>query len=159
VAQLIDHPFGGSDLCAVDAAGRLRLPRFVRETLNRRGAGSSLIVGTHEADPCLIAYEPAFAAVIHADVERRRIAEQPVAPHLHHARVRRAFGWVAEAGIENENLTVPPLMRRRARIGDLALIVGTGGTFEIWDARRALDSGDADLRELAAFHLDARHAA
>ena len=146
-------------MCAVDAAGRLRLPRFVRETLNRRGAGTSLVVGSHEADPCLVAYEPAFAAVIHADVERRRIAEQPVAPHLHHARARRAFGWVAETGLEGDSVTVPPMMRRQARIGDLALVVGAGGTFEIWDAHVALESHDADLRELAAFHLDSRQAA
>lgn len=159
MTQQIDHPFSGSALCAIDSVGLLRLPRFVSETLNRRGAGDVLLVGSHEADPCLIAYDAAFAATIHADVERRRVIEQPIAPHLHFARARRAFGWVAEACVEGEKAVVPPMMRRRARIGALTLIVGTGGTFEIWDAKLALERGDPDLRELAAFHLDSRQAA
>ena len=159
MTQQIEHPFSGSALCAIDSVGRLRLPRFVRETLNRRGAGDVLLVGCHEAEPCLIAYDAAFAANIHADVERRRIIEQPVAPHLHFARARRAFGWVAEADVDGETAVVPPMMRRRARIGALALLVGTGGMFEIWDVELALERGDADLRELAAFHLDSSQAA
>ena len=74
-------------------------------------------------------------------------------------RARRAFGWVAEADIDGESAVIPAMMRRRARIGALTLIVGTGGTFEIWDAELALERGDADLRELAAYHLDSRQAA
>ena len=48
------------------------------------------------------------------------------------------------------------MMRRRGKIEDLALFVGTGGTFEIWNPHLALESGDADLRELAAFRLEER---
>jgi MraZ protein len=45
-------------------------------------------------------------------------------------------------------------MRRKGRIEDLALFVGVGGTFEIWNPRLALESGDQDLRELAAYRLE-----
>ena len=155
----MEHPFSGSSLVTVDRAGRIRLPAFVRETLNRRAAGGTLLVGCHESDPCLIAYDRAFAAIIHADIERRRVAELADAPHLHHGRARRAFGFVEGADIANGAIVLPPLMRRRARIGDLALLVGIGGTFEIWDAQAALAQGDPDLRELAAFHLDSQLAA
>ncbi len=127
--------------------------------MNRRGAGGTLLIGTHDSDPCLVAYEPAYATIIHLDIERRRIAEQAAAPHLHPARARRAFGFVEAADVESGAVTLPPLMRRRARIGGNALILGTGGTFEIWDAAIALEKGDADLRELAAFHLDTKLAA
>ncbi len=48
------------------------------------------------------------------------------------------------------------LRRRRGRIEDLALFVGVGGTFEIWNPHLALQSGDADLRELAAYRLEER---
>lgn len=158
VGDLLEHPFTGSGLTALDASGRLRLPMSVLATLNRRGAGT-LLIGVHESDPCLIAYEPAFAARIHLDIERRRLAEQAAAPHLHAPRARRAFGFVEAADVENGAVTLPALMRRRARIGDSALILGTGGTFEIWDPGLALEKGDADLRELAAFHLDTKLAA
>ncbi len=50
-------------------------------------------------------------------------------------------------------------MRRRARIGDLALVLGTGDVFEIWSPCAALESDDPNLADLAAFHLDTPHAA
>ena len=34
--------------------------------------------------------------------------------------------------------------------------LGVGGMFEIWNPRLALESGDADLRELAAYRLEER---
>ena len=46
------------------------------------------------------------------------------------------------------------MMRRKGRIEDLALFVGVGGTFEIWNPRLALESGGADLRELATYRLE-----
>ena len=46
------------------------------------------------------------------------------------------------------------MMRRKGQIEDLALFVGVGGTFEIWNPRLALDSGDEDLRDLAAYRLE-----
>jgi len=45
-------------------------------------------------------------------------------------------------------------MRRKGRIEDLALFVGVGGTFEIWNPHVALEHGDEDLRELAAYKLE-----
>ena len=47
-----------------------------------------------------------------------------------------------------------PRIGRKGRIDDLALFVGVGGTFEIWNPRLALESGDSDLRELAAYRLE-----
>jgi MraZ protein len=48
------------------------------------------------------------------------------------------------------------MMRRKGKIEDLALFVGAGGTFEIWNPKIALESGDPDLRELAAYRLEER---
>ena len=156
---MLEYPFCGSAVAAVDKAGRLALPSFLRETLDRRLAHDALLIGRHEIDPCLVAYDRAHIASIHADVERRRLIEEPVAPHLHHARARRAFGFVEAAAIDQGRVALPELMRRRASIGALALVVGTGGMFEIWDAELARERGDPDLRELASFHLENKLAA
>jgi MraZ protein len=51
-------------------------------------------------------------------------------------------------------IILPPMMRRKGQIEDQALFVGVGGTFEIWNPKLALESGDAELRELAAFRLE-----
>jgi DNA-binding transcriptional regulator/RsmH inhibitor MraZ len=158
--DLIDHLFSGSALCAVHAGGGLILPTFVRTTLGRRTEARSFLVGSHERDPCLVAYDRSYASILHQDSERRRIAEERDAPEASARRLRRIFGFVEEIGFGDDGaVVVPAMMRRRARIGARALVIGVGGAFEIWDAQAALDQADPDLREIAAFHLDAQDAA
>lgn len=156
---MLDHYFNGSALCMLDEAGRLVLPGFVRATLARRG-GSSVLVGAHERASCLVAYDRSIAPLIHAELERRRLAADSRDSSDHDMRARRAFGFVEDVPFESSGaLLLPPLMRRRARIGALALLVGTGAMFEIWDAEAARGGDDPDLRDLAAFHLEFRQAA
>jgi len=157
---VIDHLFSGSALCGVNAGGTLVLPAFVRATLARRTDERAFLLGSHQCDPCLLAYDRGFARILHQDSERRRIAEEHEAPGASARRLRRIFGFVEEVGFGDDGAVVlPPMMRRRARIGAHALVIGVGGAFEIWDAQAALDQGDPDLREIAAFHLDDQHAA
>ena len=157
---MVNHLFSGNALCAVNAGGSLILPIFVRTTLGRRTDARSLLLGSHESDPCLLAYDAGYAAFLHEDSERRRIGEEDRAPLASAKRLRRIFGFVEEIGFGDDGAVVlPPMMRRRARIGTQALVIGVGGAFEIWDARAALDHSDPDLREIVAFHLDEQDAA
>ena len=156
---MLDHFFSGSALCAVDKAGRLTLPAFVRATLARRGADRELTIGAHESAPCLMAYDRSVLPMLHADLERRRIGAETEDAEAHNLRLRRAFGLAEHCEVDAGVVTLPPLMRRRARIGALALVVGAGATFEIWDAETARASDDPDLAELAAFHLEFQSAA
>ena len=157
---MIDHLFSGSALMAVHAGGTFILPAFVRATLGRRTDERAFLLGSHAQDPCLLAYDRPYARILHQDCERRRIAEEQDAPEASARRLRRIFGFVEALGFGDDGAVIlPPMMRRRARIGAQALVIGVGGAFEIWGAEAALDQGDPDLRELAAFHLDEQHAA
>jgi MraZ protein len=157
---VLNHLFSGNALSGVNAGVSLILPVFVRAMLGRRTDARSLLLGSHESDPCLIAYDAGYAAFLHADSERRRIGEEDRAPLASARRLRRIFGFVEEIGFGDDGAVIlPPMMRRRARIGAQALVIGVGGAFEIWDARAALDHSDPDLREIAAFHLDEQDAA
>jgi MraZ protein len=157
---VIDHLFSGSALCAINGGGTMILPGFVRATLGRRSDARSLLVGSHEHDPCLLAYDAGYARILHEDSERRRIAEEIAAPAASARRLRRIFGFVEEIGFGDDGAVIlPPMMRRRARIGAHALVIGVGGAFEIWDAQNALSHPDPDLSEIAAFHLEELHAA
>jgi MraZ protein len=51
-------------------------------------------------------------------------------------------------------IVLPPMMRRKGKIEDLALFVGIGGVVEIWNPRIALVEGDRDLKEIAAWRLE-----
>jgi MraZ protein len=145
----IEHLFGGSALQRIEADGRVRLPRFVRETAARRGDAGALVIAAHESDPCLTGYDPAFRQLLFVESERQRLGDRPQP-----TRLRRLFGLSDEARIERGGrIVLPPMLRRLARLDRAALFVGTGGAFEIWDPEAAAASGDPALAELAGWHL------
>jgi MraZ protein len=150
---VVEHLFNSNALCAVDGAGRVSLPLFVRLTVERRSEATVLMIGPHDADPCLSAYDRGYARFQYADIERHRLSES--GSDRHYERARRVFGFVEEACYDAAGaITLPAIMRRKGRIGDLALFVGTGATVEIWNPQLALASDDEALRELAAWRLE-----
>ena len=149
--------FNGSALNAVDAKGRLSVPAFIRQVIERRSDARAIIVGVHEVDPCLTAYDRGYNRFLFNDNERRRLAEEGADSVAHFARARRTFGITEEVSYDSSGrIILPPMMRKRGQIDDLALFVGVGGTFEIWNPQLALRSADSGLRELAAYRLEER---
>jgi MraZ protein len=149
--------FQGSALNAVDAKGRLSVPAFVRSVIERGSDSRAIVVGAHEVAPCLTAYGRNYARNLFADLERRRLAEEDRGGTLdeHYARARRLFGMTEDVPYDTSGrIVLPPMMRRKGRIEDLALFVGIGGIVEIWNPRIALQEGGADLREIAAWRLE-----
>jgi MraZ protein len=55
---------------------------------------------------------------------------------------------------------MPPMMRMKGKIGDLALFLGTGETFQIWNPELLLadDNIPEDLKDIARYRLDERGA-
>lgn len=152
-----DHLFNGSALTAVDAKGRLSVPAFIRGVIERRSGAKMAYIGTQEETPCLNGYDSSYARALYAENERRRLNEEVAGAALadHQARARRTFALTEEVPYDTSGrIILPQLLRRRGRIEDLALFLGVGGTFEIWNPRLALQSGDPDLRELAAYRLE-----
>jgi MraZ protein len=155
-----NHLFTGNALCGVDRKGRLILPAFVRATLARRSHNPAILVGAHESDRCLVAYDTDFVATVAEDCRRRRLIDEMASPASHHQRARRIFGFLEEAGLDKSGAVhLSPMMLRRARVDDLALVIGTGDVFEIWSPGIALASDDPGLADLAAFHLEVQQAA
>jgi len=129
--------FGGNALASVDAAGRVRLPPFARETLSRRSESRRLVFGAHEHAPCLSAYDAGYRSAL-----------------FDRNGSRRVFGFAEEAEFDRlGRVTLPPIMRWKGRIGALALFVGTGGAFEIWNPDLALEADDPELRQMAEYRL------
>lgn len=153
----LEHLFNGSALNAVDGKGRLSIPAFIRAVVERRSDAKAVIIGAHEVDPCLTAYDRGFARHLHVENERRRLIEeaQSGGDAGHYRRARRTFGLTEDVSYDpSGRVLLPTMMRRKGRIEDLALFVGVGGTFEIWNPYVALEHGDDDLKELAAFRLE-----
>ena len=147
----------GSALNAVDAKGRLSVPAFVRSVAERRSDAKAIVIGAHEIAPCLTAYGRGYARALYSEMERRRLVEEEkgAAAEEHYARARRAFGMTEDVPYDTSGrIVLPPMMRRKGGIEDLALFVGVGGTVEIWNPRMALADGDKDLKEIAAWRLE-----
>ena len=67
----------------------------------------------------------------------------------------KMFGMTEDVPYDpSGRIVLPPMMRRKGKIEDLALFVGVGGIVEIWNPRVALVEGDRDLKEIAAWRLE-----
>jgi MraZ protein len=154
-----EHLYNGSALNAVDGKGRLSVPAFIRAMIERRSPEKLIVIGKHEVDSCLVGYDANYKGNVLADVNRRKLRdeEQGVDLRAHHSRNRRAFALTESCGWDSSGrIILPPMMRKIARIDDLVLFIGAGETFELWNPQLALDSGDPDLAELAAYRLEER---
>jgi MraZ protein len=151
----VEHLFSGSAVDSVGSDGAVRLPPFILRVVEGGAGLGRMMVGAHESDPCLTAWEPRRAPALQAEVERRRLRDEAhgAPSEDHHARARRAFGFVEDALIEKGRLVIPPMMRRKGGIEGRVLFVGTGSGFEIWNPETARDAGDAGLREIAVYRL------
>jgi len=151
-----DALFSGNALRAVDADGVTMLPDFVLRALAGRGIDPTLLFAGHECDPCISGYDEAYQSELHAEIRRRQLRDEAhgVAPADHHRRARRTFGSIERARYDaGGRVTLPPRMRRKGRIGDRALFIGTGDNFEVWNPDLAREAADEDVRELAEFAL------
>jgi MraZ protein len=161
VIVALEHLFQGSALNAVDAKGRVSIPAFLRSVIERRGDARTIILAKHESFPCLSAYDPAYAALKHSKLERLLEKEEtnPQAQLEYQQRNLMAFAATEEVPYDSSGrIVLPPMMRRKGEIGDLALFLGTGETFQVWNPQRLLadDRIPDDLKDVARYRLEER---
>jgi len=116
----LEHLFQGSALNAVDAKGRVSVPAFLRGVIERRGDARTIVLAKHEAFPCLSAYDPAYASLKHAKLERLLEKEEtsPDAALEYQQRNLMAFAATEEVPYDSSGrILFPPLMRRKGQIG------------------------------------------
>ena len=157
----LEHLFQGSALNAVDAKGRVSVPAFLRQLIERRGDARTIVLAKHDAFPCLSAYDPAYAALKHQKIERllEKQETDPAAELEHARRTMMAFAATEEVPYDSSGrILMPPMMRRKGEIGELALFLGTGETFQIWNPQLLLDDPriPEDLKDIARFRLEER---
>ena len=157
----LEHLFQGSALNAVDAKGRVSIPAFLRTVIERRGDARTIVLAKHETFPCLAAYDPAYAALKHAKIERLLEKEETSADAEleYQQRNLMAFGASEEVPYDSSGRIVfPPMMRRKGKIEDLALFLGAGETFQVWNPTLFLADAriPEDIKEIARFRLEER---
>jgi MraZ protein len=119
------------------------------------------VLAKHEAFACLSAYDPAYAALKHAKLERLLEKEEtgPQAQLEYQQRNLMAFAATEEVPYDSSGrILMPPMMRRKGQLSDLALFLGTGETFQIWNPQLLLDDEriPEDLKDITRFRLEER---
>lgn len=157
----LEHLFQGSALNAVDAKGRVSVPAFLRQVIERRGDARTIVLAKHDNFPALSAYDPAYAALKHAKLERllEKQETDPAAELDYARRTMMAFGATEEVPYDSSGrIVLPPMMRRKGGIEDLALFIGVGETFQLWNPTLFLaDAGvPEDMKDIARFRLEER---
>jgi MraZ protein len=160
----LEHLFQGSALNAVDAKGRVSIPAFLRGVIERRGDARTIVLAKHESFACLSAYDPAYAALKHAKLERLLEKEETGADAQLEYQQRNLMAFAATEEVPYDSsgrIVFPPMMRRKGQIGDLALFLGAGETFQIWNPELLLKDARIpdDLKDIARYRLEERGAA
>ena len=157
----LEHLFQGSALNAVDAKGRVSVPAFLRQVIERRGDARTIVLAKHDNFSCLSAYDPAYAALRHEKLERllEKQETDPSSEMEHARRTMMAFGATEEVPYDSSGrIIVPPMMRKKGQLDDLALFIGVGETFQIWNPKLFLADQNIpdDMKDIARFRLEER---
>jgi MraZ protein len=160
-AVALEHLFQGSALNGVDAKGRVSVPAFLRSVIERRGDSRTIVLAKHEHFPCLSAYDPAYAALKHSKIERLlEKNEQEAGAQLAYQQSNLlAFAVSEETPYDSTGrILLPTMMRRKGGIADLALFLGVGETFQIWNPQTLLDDEriPEDLKDVCRYRLEER---
>ena len=159
----LEHLFQGSALNSVDAKGRVSVPAFLRSVIERRGDARTIVLAKHDNFEALSAYDPAYASLKHAKLERLAEKQEtdPAADLEYARRTMMAFGATEEVPYDSSGrIVLPPMMRRKGGIKDLALFIGVGETFQLWNPTVFLADPNIpeDMKDIARFRLEERGA-
>ncbi|MDQ3477699.1 MAG: division/cell wall cluster transcriptional repressor MraZ [Pseudomonadota bacterium] len=157
----LEHLFQGSALNLVDAKGRVSVPAFLRTVIERRGDARTIVLAKHETFPALSAYDPAYAALKHSKLERLFEKQEGDAEAALDYQQRNLMAFAASEEVPYDSsgrVLLPPMMRRNGEIEDLALFLGAGETFQIWNPKLFLKDARVpkDMKDIARFRLEER---
>lgn len=151
------HLFAGNALNALDAKGRLSVPAFIRQTLERRDGGA-LVLRPHAEYRCLVGYDSSYGTMLLQRAEQRLGDNPDTAAEM---QMQAAlFGSTLEVSSDTSGrIVLPPRLKRRAEIEDLALFIGMVGDFQIWNPEHALNCDVEAIRNIAADAIEDRRLA
>lgn len=140
--------YQGFALNAVDAKGRVAIPAAFRSVIEANSDGRFVLIGRHEKDPCLSAFDRGWLRVRKDRIDRdENLALAAGRPFDRLNEERRAFGQSEDLPFDaSGRFILPSILRKRAGIelGGLAYFTGAGGTFEIWNPYTLLEAVGVD---------------
>ena len=161
VVVALEHLFQGSALNAVDAKGRVSVPAFLRCVIERRGDARTIVLAKHETFRLPQRLRPRLrrAEARQAGASARKEETEPRRRAGISARKLMAFAATEEVPYDSSGrIVLPPMMRRKGEVEELALFLGVGETFQIWNPTLFLKDAriPEDMKDIARFRLEER---
>jgi MraZ protein len=132
--------FRGATKVTLDDKGRMVMPTRYRERLREQAQGR--VVVTVDRDQCLLIYPlPEWE-----QIERKLMALPTL--HAQSRRLQRLMvGHATDLELDGHGrLQLTPELREFAGLSRLAMLVGQGGRFELWDEARWTERRDFWLK-------------
>jgi MraZ protein len=136
--------FRGATKLSVDAKGRIVMPTRHRERLEELCGGRVIV--TVDRDQCLLIYpQPEWE-----QIERKLMALPALHPQSRSLQ-RLMVGHAAELLLDGHGrLSLSPELREFSGLGRVAMLIGQGVRFELWDEARWMARREEWLKAEAA---------
>lgn len=134
--------FGGYALQAIDRKGRVAIPAALRAAIENNSGERLLMIGDHDTQPCMIAYDRGWSRLLYDRVEREHERAAAAGQEVDRSDVAlHNFANVDEVPFDDSGrFILPPYVREKAGLDDLAFFAGNADTFHIWHPQTLLDT-------------------
>lgn len=153
--------YQGDGIGLVDDKGRVAIPSALRATLAANAPkangkdGGTIIIGAHQKNPCLVAYDPGYVDILAAQLDAREAAHTSADGEFDYNIKRRAASGEAVPFDGSGRFIMPAFPRFHAGIGEHAFFYGVLDYIEIWDPKTLIETADVPdiLKSMARFHM------
>jgi MraZ protein len=124
----------------VDGKGRVSIPASYRKVLQARaGNAGEVVIGIHQNGKCLVGYDVQRLALLNARLEEDFSGTYDPVKELERERLARQLNARTQTLKIDEQgrLLLPASFRSIAGIGERAVFVTGGSSFQIWSIDRA----------------------
>lgn len=154
--------YQGHGIGLVDDKGRVAIPNALRATLAANAPrpdgkdGGTIIVGPHEAQDCLVAYDPAYIEVKASQLDAHEAQYTAADGSYDYNIQRRAMAGESAPFDGSGRFIMPAFARFHANIGAHAFFFGMNQRIEIWDPATALadETLDKNVKKMIRFYMD-----
>ncbi|MDP1025622.1 division/cell wall cluster transcriptional repressor MraZ [Sphingomonas sp. KR1UV-12] len=153
--------YQGDGIGLVDDKGRVAIPAALRATLAANApkadgkTGGTIVIGAHQKNPCLVAYDPLYLDILAAQLDKREAEHVGPDGEFDYNIKRAAASGEAVPFDGSGRFIMPAFPRFYAGIGEHAFFYGVLDYIEIWDPKTLIETDGIPrvVKAMAAFHM------